>query len=69
VGAVGLVEVPSMFYSWIVLHRTGVLKLSEELLFIATIAIGAAVAYGISTQIHLADADFIRSSLKAIVRW
>ena len=69
VGAVGLLEVPSMFYSWIILRRARVLDLRQELLFIAAVAVGAAVAYGISTQIHLADTNLIRASLKAILRW
>jgi O-antigen/teichoic acid export membrane protein len=45
VAAVGLVEVPAMFYCWLLLHSSGVLKLRKELSFIALIGAGAAIGY------------------------
>jgi len=45
VGAVGLVEVPAMFYCWFLLRRGGVLDLREEFSFIALIAAGAAIGF------------------------
>jgi O-antigen/teichoic acid export membrane protein len=45
VAAVGLVELPAMFYCWFLLHRSGVLDLREELSFIALIAAGAALGF------------------------
>ena len=45
VAAVGLVELPAMFYCWFLLHRSGVLDLREELSFIGLIAAGAALGF------------------------
>jgi lipopolysaccharide exporter len=51
VASVGLIEVPAMVYSWVVLRRAGVLDMREELLFLAVLAIAAAAAFGIATQV------------------
>jgi lipopolysaccharide exporter len=59
VAAVGLMEAPAMLYSWIVLRRAGVLRIREELLFVLMVVIGAAAAYGISSEIHLTHADLL----------
>lgn len=69
VAAVGLLEVPSMLYCWVVLHWVKVLDLREELLFVAAVALGAACTFAISTQIHLGHTDFIRSVVKSALRW
>ena len=50
VAAVGLIEVPAMLYSWLLLHRIRVLNLREELLFIALVIAGAAVGFAVGTE-------------------
>jgi O-antigen/teichoic acid export membrane protein len=51
VGAVGLVEIPAMLFSWSILHRAKVLKLREEFLFIAVVGLSAAASYAGSRAI------------------
>jgi lipopolysaccharide exporter len=51
VAAVGLVEVPAMLYSWVVLQRAKVLNLREELLFVVVMGVGALLSYAISTEL------------------
>jgi O-antigen/teichoic acid export membrane protein len=54
VGAVGLIEVPAMLYTWLLLRKAGVLDLREELLFLALVAVGAAIGLAIATEaLHL----------------
>jgi O-antigen/teichoic acid export membrane protein len=45
VASIGLMEVPAMFYCWILLRRIGVLDLREEFAYLAVIAAGAAVGF------------------------
>ena len=45
IGAVGLIEVPALFYSWWLLRRFGVLDMRQEGEFIAFILAGAAVGF------------------------
>lgn len=47
--AVGTIEVPAMLYSWLLLHRMGVLRIREELLFLALLTIGTAIGFAVST--------------------
>jgi O-antigen/teichoic acid export membrane protein len=47
--AVGTIEVPTMLYSWLLLHRMGVLRIREELLFLALLTIGTAIGFAVST--------------------
>ena len=49
--AVGLVEVPAMLFCWILLYRVSVLRMSEELFFIALIVVGAIIGTLISRQV------------------
>jgi O-antigen/teichoic acid export membrane protein len=54
VGAVGLIEVPVLFYCWIMLRRIGVLDLRDELSFLVLIAVGAAIGRLVGTEVlHL----------------
>jgi O-antigen/teichoic acid export membrane protein len=59
VASVGLLEAPAMLYSWLLLRRKHVLDLRQELLFVAMVIFGAAVAFGVASQIHLAHADLM----------
>jgi lipopolysaccharide exporter len=45
VGAVGLIEVPAMLCSWLLLRKVGVLDLRQELSFLALVAAGAAIGF------------------------
>jgi O-antigen/teichoic acid export membrane protein len=51
VGAVGLVEIPAMLFSWSVLRRAGVLNMREELSFLVVVALGALASSAISTEL------------------
>ncbi|MFL6727725.1 MAG: oligosaccharide flippase family protein [Sphingomicrobium sp.] len=51
VASVGLIEVPAMLYSWVVLRRAGILDMREELLFLGALAVAAAAAFGISAEV------------------
>lgn len=54
VGAVGLIEVPAMLYSWILLRRLHVLNLREELILLALTCMGGALGFvGGSEILHL----------------
>jgi lipopolysaccharide exporter len=45
VAAIGLMEVPAMFYCWLLLRRMGVLDLSAELSYLSLVAAGAAIGW------------------------
>jgi O-antigen/teichoic acid export membrane protein len=45
VAAVGLSEVPAMFYCWLLVRRAGVLDMRKELVFLTLVAAGAAVGF------------------------
>jgi lipopolysaccharide exporter len=47
--AVGTIEVPAMLYSWVLLHRMGILRMREELLVLALLCLGAVIGLGAST--------------------
>jgi len=47
----GTIELPATIYCWVLLRRLGVLKLREELAFLATVAAGAAIGWIGGTQI------------------
>jgi O-antigen/teichoic acid export membrane protein len=52
--AVGTIEVPAMLYSWLLLHRIGILRMRHELSFLGLIAAGAAIGFALSTAaLHL----------------
>jgi O-antigen/teichoic acid export membrane protein len=46
VGAVGLIEVPAMLYSWLLLRRVDVLDIRKELLFLGLLAAGTLIGLG-----------------------
>ena len=46
VGAVGLIEVPAMLYSWLLLRRLHVLNLREEVFLLVRTCTGAALGFG-----------------------
>ena len=47
--AVGTIEVPAMLYSWLFLHRMKILRIREELMFLALLGLGALVGLGVRT--------------------
>jgi lipopolysaccharide exporter len=47
--AVGLIEVPAMLYCWLLLHRLSILRMREELLFLAVVAAGTTIGSALST--------------------
>jgi O-antigen/teichoic acid export membrane protein len=49
VAAIGTIEVPAMLYSWLLLHRIGILRMREELLFLALVLAGAAIGFAVSS--------------------
>jgi len=51
VAAVGLMEVPAMLYSWLLLGRVRVLDLRQELLLLALVATGAAIGFLGGTEV------------------
>jgi len=51
IAAVGLIELPAMLYSWLLLRRVDVLDLREELSFLALIAAGAAIGFFGGTEV------------------
>jgi O-antigen/teichoic acid export membrane protein len=51
VAAMGTIELPATVYCWILLRRIGVLRLREELRFLATVAAGAAIGWLGGTEI------------------
>jgi O-antigen/teichoic acid export membrane protein len=51
VAAVGSIEVPVMLYSWLVLQRMGILRITEELLFLLLMALGALLGLAVSTGV------------------
>ena len=51
VAAVGLMEVPAMIYSWLLLRRIRVLDLREELLFLGLVALGATIGFLAATEV------------------
>jgi O-antigen/teichoic acid export membrane protein len=54
VAAVGLIEVPAMLYSWVLLRRIHILKLREELFLLALVCAGAAIGALVGTELlHL----------------
>ncbi|WP_341632047.1 oligosaccharide flippase family protein [Sphingomonas agri] len=53
VAAVGLIEVPAMLYSWVLLRRMAVLRIGEELTILGLICAGAAIGFLCSTEILL----------------
>jgi lipopolysaccharide exporter len=48
--AVGLIEVPAMFFTWIQLRKVGVLDLAKESQFLVTILAGGLIGFAISTE-------------------
>jgi O-antigen/teichoic acid export membrane protein len=54
VAAVGLIEVPAMLFTWVLLGRIKILDLRQELLFLAIVVAGAAIGAAISAEaLHL----------------
>lgn len=49
IGAVGLLEVPALFYNWAVLRRVGILDLREEMLFVGLLCGGGAAGFAIAS--------------------
>jgi O-antigen/teichoic acid export membrane protein len=47
--AVGLIEVPATLYCWLLLRRLSILRMREELLFLAVVAAGATIGFALST--------------------
>jgi lipopolysaccharide exporter len=45
VAAVGLIEVPALVFSWLLLRKVGVLDIRQELLLLAIVAAGAAIGF------------------------
>jgi O-antigen/teichoic acid export membrane protein len=50
--AVGTIEVPAMLYCWLVLHRLRILRMREELLYLAITAAGVGIGFAVSTAAH-----------------
>lgn len=51
VAAIGTIELPATLYCWLLLRRVGVLKLGEELAFLAIVLAGAAIGWIAGTEI------------------
>jgi hypothetical protein len=52
--AIGTIELPATVYCWVLLHRIRVLKIREELAFLAIVVAGAVIGWIGGTQIlHL----------------
>jgi hypothetical protein len=51
VAAMGTIELPATIYCWVLLRRIGVLKLREELTFLAIVVAGAAIGWIGGSQI------------------
>jgi O-antigen/teichoic acid export membrane protein len=50
VAAFGAIEIPAMLYSWVLLKRHNVLRMREELLFLAIMALGAALGFAFAME-------------------
>jgi len=53
VAAVGLIEVPAMLYCWVSLHRVRLLKLREEIAFLALLLAGAGIGFLVAKEVLL----------------
>src|SRR5579884_3743203 len=47
--AVGTIEVPAMLYCWLLLHRLRILRMREELLYLAITGAGVGIGFAVST--------------------
>lgn len=54
VAAVGTIEVPAMLYSWLLLHRNGVLRMREEIVYLLLVGLGTLTGLiGATSIMHL----------------
>jgi len=51
VASMGTIELPATIYCWILLRRIGVLRLREELTFLALVVVGAVIGWISGTEI------------------